>query len=455
MPQAFPDPVGGFTQGFLGGAQLGLQIQERKAKVKARLGEIQKEKQEQAIQQLETGAKFIKIPGFEAQGRALVNKASIAMGGQGLSPEELSNVGNRLDETIGRVGKLITEFRSPKSPISGDIPKLMQGLGVLRTEAITALDPEQAKFVGEEIERQVKPAVEATEREQLTQATALGRLAPEAAGIPQGEIIAAQEEALARAGVGGAKILAERISAEAGGRKAPSAILGEFEVVSPEFGPETRGTPAYQEAFEQHIGMRFGTTRVLGATAKGTIKVINTRTGEITEKDAAGDLLPNQLRILPTETLKSITVFDSLSDVLNTVSEKFKADPTLVGPINARVRGFQAKFFGDKNFARFSKEVKSQIEIAYALSGKQISVQELKMLEEAILPVITQPGQSFEGALEFAQNWVATRKNQTLNALEASRYYVSPDLRSGTGRGEGLPPTVPEGTSKFKIISVE
>ena len=43
MPNGLPTPIGGFTRGFAGGAQLGLQIQERQAQIQTRLGEIQKE----------------------------------------------------------------------------------------------------------------------------------------------------------------------------------------------------------------------------------------------------------------------------------------------------------------------------------------------------------------------------------------------------------------------------
>jgi hypothetical protein len=71
------------------------------------------------------------------------------------------------------------------------------------------------------------------ERGALVQAGALGRLTPEAAGIPQEEITVATEEALSRAGEKGEAVLVERLKAQA---KAVPKPLGEEERLSREKG---------------------------------------------------------------------------------------------------------------------------------------------------------------------------------------------------------------------------
>lgn len=82
MPQAFQNPIGGFTQGFLGGAQLGLQIKEQQTKVQARLDEIQKEKFDKGVKLLELGASYSKVkdPAYRKQGLQFMKEGSTLLG---------------------------------------------------------------------------------------------------------------------------------------------------------------------------------------------------------------------------------------------------------------------------------------------------------------------------------------------------------------------------------------
>lgn len=153
---------GGFFGGLAGGLQQGFnisgQIQERQAQVQARMAEIQQQKRDNALSDIDAGAKLLKIPGFELEGRRQANRGAIALGGQGLSEEQLGTVGDKLDKTLGRASQLIAEFKNPKSPIFNDQDKLMVGFENLRREAISAfgVGSEEAKVVAETAKRQIE-----------------------------------------------------------------------------------------------------------------------------------------------------------------------------------------------------------------------------------------------------------------------------------------------------------
>ncbi len=206
-----------FTQGLTGGIALRTQLNEQKAKVDARLVEIEKGKKDDAMNKLTLGAKYIAIPGMEDFGRNLANEGSIALTGQGLSPEQMAGVGNKLDTHIKDMGKLNESFNDPKSPIYQNMERWAIGAENIRGKATATFgagsEREKGALAG--IERQEETFVsgqEATQAGLAAQRAQLGQVDPtqfgaieEAGQLP--ELRRQQIEAAALGGTAGAKFL--------------------------------------------------------------------------------------------------------------------------------------------------------------------------------------------------------------------------------------------------------
>jgi hypothetical protein len=65
------------------------------------------------------------------------------------------------------------------------------------------------------------------------------------------------------------------------------------------------------------------------------------------------------------------------------------------------------------------------------MSGKQISEREMRMLKGAILPAVTQPDANFDAALDFAEKWLVTNRDNRIKRLKGSGFFVG-DVDSGT-----------------------
>ena len=130
---------------------------------------------------------------------------------------------------------------------------------------------------------------------------------------------------------------------------------------------------------------------------------------------------------------------ERLSGALNTFTrleriEQLMQDPEFqkkVGPLAGRYNTFLVKFKSDGDFQYFLNNVLSLITIAYDQSGKQISIPELLMLREAMLPWASQTPENFMATIKFAKEWISSSHNQRLDYLRKSGYQTQiPDLEA-------------------------
>jgi hypothetical protein len=123
--------------------------------------------------------------------------------------------------------------------------------------------------------------------------------------------------------------------------------------------------------------------------------------------------------------------YDRLGDVA-VRAEKMKDK---FGPISGRWTKLKAKFMNDGDTQYAMNEIRSMITIAYQLSGKQISVQEMKMLEEALLPTLEQPHENFSATLKFARDWVARTHDDRISYFNQLGFDVPVKPILGSNQG--------------------
>jgi len=180
------------------------------------------------------------------------------------------------------------------------------------------------------------------------------------------------------------------------------------------------GTPEGQDEYNKYLNRV--APREETTTTGGGILRYNKRTGK-TEVIGGKPVGPETL--------------ERLSGALNTYTrlekiEKMMQNPEFlkkVGPLKGRYNTFMVKFRNDGDFQYFLNNVLSLITIAYDQSGKQISIPELEMLREAMLPMASQPPKNFLATLKFAKEWISSSHNQRLDYLRMSGYQTQiPDL---------------------------
>ena len=120
-------------------------------------------------------------------------------------------------------------------------------------------------------------------------------------------------------------------------------------------------------------------------------------------------------------------------DRLNDVSKRL-SDPKMlkkVGPVAGRFNKLKVKFMNDGLTQEVINDLNQTITLAYGLSGKQISYQEMQMLKEAILPQLEQPGSNIAATLRSATSWIAKTHDEKLMYLNDSGYTTKVKPLSG------------------------
>jgi len=179
-------------------------------------------------------------------------------------------------------------------------------------------------------------------------------------------------------------------------------------------------------------GTTVGYNTVLGRDPEGNVITFNSRTAELSKKDSDGEILPKTQKIVGEETLKEIGSMNSLLTGIKNIRASAKTQMNKIGPIEGQWNKLKNKFVSDGDFETMNREVESLITAAYALSGKQISVQELKILKNAILPTVTKPDVNFVAALDHAENWIRRQKEERVNLLSDQGYFISNALKEST-----------------------
>jgi hypothetical protein len=121
-------------------------------------------------------------------------------------------------------------------------------------------------------------------------------------------------------------------------------------------------------------------------------------------------------RPLPNETTTQLSQMKNTVSRINDLEERAK-DPKMAkrfGPIEGRWTTLRQKLVEDGPTQALMNEMSGLITMAYSLSGKQISVQEMEMLKQAILPTINQPYANFFATLNMSRQWLVTQHNDTL-----------------------------------------
>lgn len=198
--------------------------------------------------------------------------------------------------------------------------------------------------------------------------------------------------------------------------------------------PEIRGTPEYKEAFLNFRKETEGRQQIVGTTPEGQLIKFNTIDGTITTVDVP-TILPKTKKIVSGEVAGQIAVMDSLIAQIGDVRKISLDNPEFTGPVEGRWNKLKSVFVDNKDFTLLDRNVESLITLAYALSGKQISEQEMRMLKAAILPAVTQPDANFQVALDFAQNWLTANRDNRLERLKSFGFF--------TGAERGKTPITP------------
>ncbi|MEE8382229.1 MAG: hypothetical protein V3R78_10205 [Thermodesulfobacteriota bacterium] len=200
MPSIGESAIRGLTEGFIGGTQLGLQLNEQQAKIKARQEEARTKTVAEARQKFEDARKQAKFDQEIVADQNLPEASRLA------SSNNLINFQNTfINDESNQIPPLtiMPQFGAEYAKKLGAIDKAFDK-GVVTangaSKMITELNLEfqnQFKASGDQTRADIK---ETDIQRQTVQATALGRLDPRKAGITQEEITSAQDVAASRAG---------------------------------------------------------------------------------------------------------------------------------------------------------------------------------------------------------------------------------------------------------------
>lgn len=232
----------------------------------------------------------------------------------------------------------------------------------------------------------------------------------------------------------------ERITPEEG--KNISVNLRDFETVSG-IDSSLRGTQEYRDALKSYRKTFEGRNQLVGTTPEGQIVTFNTIDSSIETKDAPA-ILPKTKKIVSGEIAGQIATMDSLVSGIADIRRISLANPELIGPAVGRWNKLKSRFVDNQDFVELDRNVESMITLAYALSGKQISEREMRMLKTAILPSVTMPGANFQTALDFAEKWLTVNRDNRIGRLEEFGFF--------TGKQQGRE-TIPSPTKRKPLSS--
>ncbi len=151
-----------------------------------------------------------------------------------------------------------------------------------------------------------------------------------------------------------------------------------------------------------------------------TVNVLQTGTGfrPYTSKGPGAGTMGEEIegagRPLPNEATSQLAVMKNTVDRINDLELRSKDLKGQFGPIDGRWTTLRQKLVANGPTQELLNEMSGLITMAYALSGKQISYQEMEMLKQAILPTINQPYQNFLATVNMSRKWLISQHNDTL-----------------------------------------
>lgn len=203
--------------------------------------------------------------------------------------------------------------------------------------------------------------------------------------------------------------------------------IQEFETITG-IDQSLRGTPGYESAFfdfqEKVKEKTQGRKQLVGTTPEGQIVVFDSVSGAIETHDIISEILPKNKKLVSGEVATQLAVFDSLINQIDDIKILAEKNPQFIGPLQGQWSKLKSRFTDNPDFTELDRNIESLITIAYALSGKQISADELRMLKSAILPTVTQPGANFNVALDFASKWLTSNRDSRIKRLRETGFFV-------------------------------
>jgi len=207
-----------------------------------------------------------------------------------------------------------------------------------------------------------------------------------------------------------------------GGAKQPTDIRS-FETTSG-IDPKLRGTQEYETARLRYRELFEGRQQVVGSTPSGDLLTFNNITGKIDVKDVPTEILPKTKKLITEEGATRLAGMDGLINQIQDIRNIATEHPEFIGPVEGKWNQLQSRFANNGDFTELDRSISSLITIAYELSGKQISPQEMEMLKGAILPQVTQPDDNFLVSLDFAEKWITGKRDNMESRFKQSNIFV-------------------------------
>ena len=184
--------------------------------------------------------------------------------------------------------------------------------------------------------------------------------------------------------------------------------------------------------------------------AKNAI-VFDARAGKFTTEPLPGGELPGVKGKKPLPATEASTLAQ-----LNTTRQDIKLakeawDEGLTGAFQGQTNEALQSVRNHPAFEKLRRRVARLITVAYSLSGKQISKEELQLLQTTILPQVKQMDQNFLVALNELEGWIDRNGRNKEDAFTKAYYQFDPIF----GGGSGTPGPVPAQGGRFKIIEVK
>lgn len=184
---------------------------------------------------------------------------------------------------------------------------------------------------------------------------------------------------------------------------------------------KTEGTPLEQamaRIIEQQLGITTGIPGTPGMTTQGALELKGITAGGVTFAK------PEEAKAIPTETLAGMDAIKTIKQLTDDIGKLYKDE--YVGPVGGRIRGVTRALKGigkeEEEFRRNTNMV-GQL-LAYALSGKQISAQEMTMLKENA-PNVNMPPETFKSNLAAFKKLINQMLTQKQTGLKQAGYKVS------------------------------
>jgi hypothetical protein len=138
-------------------------------------------------------------------------------------------------------------------------------------------------------------------------------------------------------------------------------------------------------------------------------------------KDVSGQPVGKALDANSIQELEdSRTTYQIMSEIKDTFEKPEFAGQT--GPIQGMWNKIKVKFMQDGDIQYAINQLESLITIAYSLTGKQASYNEMQNLKKALLPQLTQPHANFMATLNATQNWLQKNYTNRVSGYKQSGY---------------------------------